>query len=132
MWIWFPSNSLFYGIFLSLLPPLGGDLNPCLGIPIRCFPAQRSSFFVQCVQQCRSYKQSASGLPKQRTKDNRIPSLVMGIPRQRLETGREYRALSPSNTVHYIILNNGIQKSNSSIFPRSKGYFTQYTREYTD
>ena len=31
------------------------------------------------------------------------------------------------STVHYIILNNGILKSNSSIFPRSKGYITQYT-----
>ena len=30
-------------------------------------------------------------------------------------------------TVHYIILNNGILKSNSSIFPRSKRYITQYT-----
>ena len=30
-------------------------------------------------------------------------------------------------TCHYIILNNGIPKSNSSIFPRSKGYITQYT-----
>ena len=28
---------------------------------------------------------------------------------------------------HYIILNNGILKSNSSIFPRSQGYITQYT-----
>ena len=28
---------------------------------------------------------------------------------------------------HYIILNNGILKSNSSIFPRSEGYITQYT-----
>ena len=27
----------------------------------------------------------------------------------------------------YIILNNGILKSNSSIFPRSEGYITQYT-----
>ena len=26
---------------------------------------------------------------------------------------------------HYIILNNGILKSNSSIFPRSEGYITQ-------
>ena len=30
-------------------------------------------------------------------------------------------------TVHYIILNNGILISNSSIFPRSKGYITLYT-----
>ena len=30
-------------------------------------------------------------------------------------------------TVHYIILNNGILKSNSSIFPRSEWYITQYT-----
>ena len=29
--------------------------------------------------------------------------------------------------VHYIIINNGILKSNSSIFPRSEGYITQYT-----
>ena len=28
---------------------------------------------------------------------------------------------------HYINLNNGILKSNSSIFPRSEGYITQYT-----
>ena len=28
---------------------------------------------------------------------------------------------------HYIILNNEILKSNSSIFPRSEGYITQYT-----
>ena len=32
-----------------------------------------------------------------------------------------------SSIVHYIILNNGILKSNSSIFPRSEGYITQYT-----
>ena len=31
------------------------------------------------------------------------------------------------SAVHYIILNNGILKSNSSIFPKSKGYITQYT-----
>ena len=31
------------------------------------------------------------------------------------------------NMVHYIILKNGILKSNSSIFPRSEGYITQYT-----
>ena len=30
-------------------------------------------------------------------------------------------------TLHYIILNNGILKSNSSKFPRSEGYITQYT-----
>ena len=30
-------------------------------------------------------------------------------------------------TVHYIILNNGILKSNSSIFLRTEGYITQYT-----
>ena len=30
---------------------------------------------------------------------------------------------------HYIILNNEILKSNASIFPRSKGYITQYTPE---
>ena len=29
--------------------------------------------------------------------------------------------------VNYIILNNGILKSNSTIFPQSKGYITQYT-----
>ena len=29
--------------------------------------------------------------------------------------------------IHYIILNNGILKSNSSIFSRSKGYITEYT-----
>ena len=29
--------------------------------------------------------------------------------------------------LYYIILNNGILKSNSTIFPRSKGYITQYT-----
>ena len=28
---------------------------------------------------------------------------------------------------HYIILNNGILKSNTSIFPHSEGYITQYT-----
>ena len=28
---------------------------------------------------------------------------------------------------HYIIPNNGILKSNSSIFPQSEGYITQYT-----
>ena len=28
---------------------------------------------------------------------------------------------------HYIILNNGILKSNSSVFTRSKGYISQYT-----
>ena len=28
---------------------------------------------------------------------------------------------------HYIILNNGILKLYSSIFPRSEGYITQYT-----
>ena len=31
------------------------------------------------------------------------------------------------NLFHYIILNNGILKSNSTIFPRSKGFITQYT-----
>ena len=31
------------------------------------------------------------------------------------------------NKRHYIIPNNGILKSNSSIFPRSEGYITQYT-----
>ena len=31
------------------------------------------------------------------------------------------------STVHYIILNNGILKSNSTIFPWSKGFITQYT-----
>ena len=30
---------------------------------------------------------------------------------------------------HYIILNNGILKSNSTIYPRSEGYITQYTPE---
>ena len=30
-------------------------------------------------------------------------------------------------TYHYIILNNGILKSNSSIFPQSEGYITHYT-----
>ena len=30
-------------------------------------------------------------------------------------------------TVNYIILNNGILKSNSLIFPQSEGYITQYT-----
>ena len=30
-------------------------------------------------------------------------------------------------TIHYIILNNGILKSNSLIFPPSGGYITQYT-----
>ena len=30
-------------------------------------------------------------------------------------------------TTHYIILNNGILKLNSLIFPRSEGYITQYT-----
>ena len=29
--------------------------------------------------------------------------------------------------IHYIILDNGILKSNSTIFPRSEGYITQYT-----
>ena len=29
--------------------------------------------------------------------------------------------------IHYIIPNNGILKTNSSIFPRSEGYITQYT-----
>ena len=29
--------------------------------------------------------------------------------------------------IHYIIHNNGILKSNSSIFPWSEGYITQYT-----
>ena len=28
---------------------------------------------------------------------------------------------------HYILLNTGVLKSNSSIFPRSEGYITQYT-----
>ena len=32
-----------------------------------------------------------------------------------------------TNILHYIILSNGILTSNSSIFPRSKGYITQYT-----
>ena len=31
------------------------------------------------------------------------------------------------SSCHYILLNNGILKSNSSIFPRSEGYITQYT-----
>ena len=31
------------------------------------------------------------------------------------------------NTLHYIIPNNGILKSNCSIFPWSEGYITQYT-----
>ena len=31
------------------------------------------------------------------------------------------------NILHYIILNNEILKSNSSIFPQSEGYITQYT-----
>ena len=30
-------------------------------------------------------------------------------------------------TVHYIIHNNGILKSNTTIFPWSEGYITQYT-----
>ena len=30
-------------------------------------------------------------------------------------------------SLHYIILNNGILKSNSAIFPRSEGYISQYT-----
>ena len=39
-----------------------------------------------------------------------------------------YSALPyPPNPIHYIILNNGILKSNSSVFPRSEGYITQYT-----
>ena len=29
--------------------------------------------------------------------------------------------------IHYIILNNGILKSNSSVFSRSKGYISHYT-----
>ena len=29
--------------------------------------------------------------------------------------------------MHYIILNNGILKSKSTIFPRSEGYITQHT-----
>ena len=32
-------------------------------------------------------------------------------------------------TLHYIFLNNGILKLNSSIFPQSEGYITQYTPE---
>ena len=32
-----------------------------------------------------------------------------------------------TNTIHYIILNNAILKSNSSVFPRSEGYISQYT-----
>ena len=32
-----------------------------------------------------------------------------------------------NDSIHYIILNNGILKSNSLIFPRSEGYITQYT-----
>ena len=31
------------------------------------------------------------------------------------------------NIKQYIILNNGILKSNSSLFPQSEGYITQYT-----
>ena len=31
------------------------------------------------------------------------------------------------SSVHYIILNNGILKSNSSVFPWSEGYISQYT-----
>ena len=32
-------------------------------------------------------------------------------------------------TVNYIILNNGILKSNSLVFPQSEGYITQYTHQ---
>ena len=32
-----------------------------------------------------------------------------------------------ANIPHYIILNNAILKSNSSIFPQSEGYIKQYT-----
>ena len=38
-----------------------------------------------------------------------------------------FMKLSGSITNHFIILNDGILKSNSSIFPRSEGYITQYT-----
>ena len=32
-------------------------------------------------------------------------------------------------TVHYIILKNGVLRSNSLIFPWSEGYITQYTTQ---
>ena len=35
--------------------------------------------------------------------------------------------LNNYKTLHYIILTNGILKSNSSVFPRSEGFISQYT-----
>ena len=43
-----------------------------------------------------------------------------------LHVGLRYVA-GCSCILHYIILNNGILKSNSTIFPQSEGYITQYT-----
>ena len=50
---------------------------------------------------------------------------------KRICSAMKYRTVQ-SNTEkgsleYYIILNNGILKLNSSIFPRSEGYITQYT-----
>ena len=44
-----------------------------------------------------------------------IQSVILGTP------------LGSGNILHYIICNNGILKTNSSIFPRSEGYITHYT-----
>ena len=38
-----------------------------------------------------------------------------------------YSLVYMSNTRHCIILNNGILKSNSSVFPQNEGYISQYT-----
>ena len=44
------------------------------------------------------------------------------------ETKPHHLPLHPEGDIsHYIILNNAIIKSNSSIFTRSEGYITQYT-----
>ena len=40
---------------------------------------------------------------------------------------KDYMDYWKAYTEHYIILNNGILKSNASIFPRNKGRNTQYT-----
>ena len=39
----------------------------------------------------------------------------------------QYSSYRTVHTGHYIILDNGILKSNSSVFPRSEGFISQYT-----
>ena len=66
-----------------------------------------------------------------------IPPLLLGLTHSwftltvRLEPRKhrckEVELPNQPTMVHYIILNNGILKSNSSVFHRSEGYILQYT-----